>query len=153
MPLPPAGPGNPSGLGTGQSGMGTIFSRWNSTTAKFVPVAQIKKISWSGMTRKTFDTTVLSTPGGYETFGVGLRSAGNIKLDMNFSRSAWALMKADFDSDTIQHYMLLLPDADNTTFEFEGVVTECPLDVPQDAITTSVTIKINGSVLTESGSS
>ena len=141
-----------SAAGTGQSGMGTIFSRWNSTTSKWVEVAEIKKISWSGMTRKTFDTTVLATPGGYETFGLGLRTAGNLKLDMNFTRAAFDLMKADFDSDTIQNYEMILPDADNTSFEFEGAVTECPFDIPQDQITLSVTIKINGAVNTESGS-
>lgn len=138
--------------GSGLSGMGTIFSRWNTTTSKWVEIAEIKKIGWSGMSRKTFDTTTLSTPGGYETFGVGLRTAGSLKLDMNFTREAFDFMKADFDSDVIQNYELLLPDTDNTTFEFEGLVIECPFDIPQDQITLSVTIKINGAVATESGS-
>ena len=139
--------------GTGQSGMGTIFSRWNTTKSKWEEVGEIKKIGWSGMSRKTFDTTVLSTPGGYETFGVGLRTAGSLKLDMNFTRTVYELMKADFDSDALQNYELMLPDVDNSTFEFEGCVTECPFDVPQDQITFSVTIKVNGAVTAGSGSS
>jgi hypothetical protein len=138
--------------GTGLSGMGTVFNRWNSTTSKWVEIAEVKKIGWSGMSRKTFDTTTLSTPGGYETFGVGLRTAGSLKVDMNFTRAAFDAMKADFDSDVMQNYELLLPDTDNTSFEFEGLVTECPFDIPQDQITLSVTIKINGVVNTESGS-
>ena len=138
--------------GTGFSGMGTIFRRWNALTGLWVEIAEIKKIGWSGMSRKTYDTTVLSTPGGYETFGMGLRTAGALKLDMNFTRAGFDQMKSDFDSDVIQNYELILPDTEKTSFEFEGAVTECPFDVPQDQVTLSVTIKINGAVTTDSGS-
>ena len=132
------------GQGSGFSGMGAIFRRWDALNSLWVEIAEIKKIGWSGMSRKTFDTTTLSTPGGYETFGLSLRAAGSLKLDMNFTRAVFTVMKADFDSDVIQNYELILPDSEHTSFEFEGAVTECPFDVPQDQVTLSVTIKING---------
>jgi predicted secreted protein len=104
------------------------------------------------MTRGTHDTTALDTPGGYRTFITGLRDAGTITLDVLFSNAGYALMKSDFESETVQNYEMVLPDAELTSFEFEGLVTELPLTVSEAPITCRVTIKISGQVVMNSGS-
>ena len=56
----------------------------------------------------------------------------------------------DYDA---QNYEIVLPDAENTTLEFEGLVTELPLTVPaDDKVTADVTIQITGEVTLNSGS-
>jgi predicted secreted protein len=105
------------------------------------------------MTRDTIDVTSLDSTGGYREFITGFRDAGTLTLTMNFTRSTFNTMKEDFESDTAKNYEIVLPDDENTTLEFEGLVTELPLEIsPDDKITASVTIKITGQVTVNSGS-
>jgi predicted secreted protein len=134
------------------SGIGTLFRRW--TNSAWSNIAEVKNITGPGMTRATIDVTSLDSTAGYREFIAGLRDAGTIALKMNFTRATYAIMLADFESDTLQNYEILLPDGENTGFEFEGLVTELPLTVPvDDVITADVTIKISGQVVINSGGS
>lgn len=136
------------------SGHGTLFRRWNTTTSKWVELAEINSITGPGMKRNTIDVTSLSSPGGYKEFIAGFRDAGTVVLKMNFTRDTYTLMKADFESDTRQNYNIVLPDLDATSFEFEGLVTDLPLTIPtEDKVTADVTIQISGEVLIDSGAS
>jgi len=133
------------------SGVGTIFRRWDNSA--YEDIAEINSISGPGMSRSTIDTTSLDTTGGYRTFIAGFRDAGTISLNMNFTRTTYELMKDDFESDTEVDYEILLPDDENTSLNFAGLVTELPLDIPtDDKITANVTIKISGTVSLNSGS-
>lgn len=135
------------------SGQGTKFRRWNSTGGIWEDIGEITGISGPSMSRNTIDTTVLATTGGYRTFIGALRDPGTITLNMNFTRATYEQMKEDFEDDSSQNYEIILPDDENTSFEFEGLVTELPLNVPtDDKITADVTIKISGQVTLESGS-
>ena len=97
--------------------------------------------------------TSLDSTGGYREFITGFRDAGTVQLTMNFSRESFELMNDDFEDDTAQNYEIVLPDAETTSFEFEGLVTEVPLEIPMDdKITMTVTIKITGQVTVNSGS-
>lgn len=140
-------------MGDPIAGVGTQFRRWNSVLGEWENIAQINSITGPGMTRDTIDTTSLDTTGGYRTFIAGFRNAGTIALAMNFTRDTYETMLTDFESDTVQNYEIILPDADNTSLEFQGLVTELPLTVPpDDKVTADVTIQITGSVNMESGS-
>lgn len=135
------------------AGVGTEFRRWNSGTGVWDTIAEINSIEGPGMTRDVIDTTALDTVGGYRTFIAGFRNAGTITLEMNFTRDNYETMKTDFESDTEQNYEIILPDADTTTLEFAGLVTELPLsDPPDDKVTATVVIQISGPVTLESGS-
>lgn len=134
------------------SGMGTLFRRWNSTLAKWENLAHITKIAGPASKRDTQDTTALDTIGGYRTFIGGLRDGGDVKLSMQFTRDTYELMKADFEDDAVKNYEIVLPDVDNTSCEFEGLVTELPLSVDEKIVTADVTIKISGPVTINSGS-
>ena len=133
------------------SGVGTVFRRWEAGV--WSDIAEINSITGPGMSRDTIDVTSLDSTGGYREFIAGFRNAGTITLAMNFTRSTYDTMKADFESDSLQNYEIILPDAENTSFEFEGLVTELPLTIPaDDKITADVTIQVSGQVTVNSGS-
>jgi len=133
------------------AGVGTLFRRWSGTA--WVNIAEINSISGPSMSRDTIDVTSLDSVGGYREFIGGFRDSGTLQLSMNFSRSTFGTMKTDFESDTSQNYEIVLPDAENTTLEFVGLVTELPLEITaDDKITSSVTLKITGQVTVNSGS-
>jgi predicted secreted protein len=132
------------------AGVGTVFKRWNTTTTKWDAISEINSISGPSMTKDTIDVTSLDSTGGYREFITGFRDAGTLNLTMNFVRSTYDLMKADFDSDDAGNYEIVLPDG--TSLEFEGLVTELPMEIsPDDKITASVTIKLSGQVVVASG--
>ena len=137
---------------TAVAGKGTVFNRWSGSA--WVAVAKINSISGPGMTRDTIDVTSLDSTGGYREFITGFRNAGTISLSMNFTRTAYEQMLNDFDSDTVQNYQVDLPDVENTSLDFEGIVTELPLSIPaDDKITAEVVIQITGQVVLSSDGS
>jgi len=133
------------------AGVGTLFRRWSGSG--WVNLAEVNSITGPGMSRDTIDVTSLDSTGGYREFITGFRNAGTISLAMNFTRSTYDLMKADFESNVAVSYEIVLSDAENTSFEFEGLVTELPLTIPaDDKMTADVTIQITGQVTINSGS-
>ena len=133
------------------SGVGTEFRRW--TGSAWEQLAEISSITGPTMTRDFIDVTSLDSTGGYREFITGFRDAGTISLSMNFTRHTYDAFKADFESPTAQYYEIVLSDTENTTLEFEGLVTEVPITIPtDDKITADVTIKISGPVEINSGS-
>jgi predicted secreted protein len=136
------------------AGVGTRFRRWNTTLTSWQDIAEINSITGPGMTRDTIDVTSLDSTGGYREFITGFRNAGTVALAMNFTRDTYDQMKSDFESNLAKNYEIVLPDVENTTLEFEGLVTELPLSIPaDDKITADVTIQISGQVVINSGAS
>lgn len=136
-----------------KAGVGTKFRRWKSASSAWEDIANVVSIDGPGMSRETIDSTTLDVTDGYRTFIASLRDAGSISLTIQFTRAVYEQMKTDFESDDEQFYEILLPDAENTSLEFEGLVTELPLSIEVDAIiTTEITIKITGKVEMDSGS-
>jgi len=136
----------------GVTGVGTVFRRWNTTTSAWETIAGITNVAGPSMTRKTHPTTALDTTGGYETFITGFRDAGTFVLSMLFDRAGFDTMLEDFESDSKQNYEVVLPDDDATSIEFEGLVTDMPLTIPESPITMDVTVKISGAITVNSGS-
>ena len=133
------------------AGIGAEFRR--ATDSTYAAIAEVNTITGPNMSRTTIDVTSLDSVGGYMEFIGGQRDPGSIVLNMNFAREQYDLMKGDFESNSLVYYEIILPDTDNTTLEFQGLVTEIPLTVPpNDKITVDVTIKISGSVTVNSGS-
>lgn len=134
------------------SGVGTKLYRWDSDAAEWTALAEISTISGPSMTRDFIDVTSLDSTGGYREFIAGFRDGGTVNLTMNFTRTTYDLMKSDFENDNAQHYEIVLPDDESTSFEFRGLVTELPLEIPtDDKVTANVTIKVDGKVLVNSG--
>jgi len=134
------------------SGVGAMFHRYDSTSNVWEAIAEITSIKGPGLKRDTIDVTNLDSPDGYKEFIAGFKESGTISLSMNFRRETYDLMKADFESDVMQNYEIILPDTVETSFEFEGLVIELPLNITtKDAITADVTIQISGKVVVNDG--
>jgi predicted secreted protein len=133
------------------AGVGTVFLRWSG--AAWVALAEVNSISGPTMTRDFIDVTSLDSTSGYREFITGFRDAGTVSLSMNFTNDTYDLMKLDFENDAHVHYQIVLPDSDSTSFEFAGLVTELPLEIPtDDKVTANVTIKLSGAVTVNLGS-
>jgi len=134
------------------SGVGTIFRRWNGTI--WETISEINSISGPEKSRETIDVTSLDSTGGYKEFIASFRDGGNVVLKMNYTRATYELMNDDYESDDLQNYEIVLPDNENTTLEFTGLVTELPLDIQSgDKITADTTIKVSGRIVINSGAS
>lgn len=138
-----------------KSGVGVRFQRWaaDGSSGDWAEIAEIRSITGPSMTRDTIDTTTLNTQGGYRTFITGFRNPGTLALSMNYTRAGYEALKDDFESDDLQNYRIVLPDDDETVLEFEGIVTEIPLTIPEDLISVDTVIQISGQVDLYSNSS
>lgn len=137
---------------TAIAGVGTIFQRWSGSV--WAAVAEITSITGPSMSRDSIDVTSLDSTGGYREFIAGFRNPGTVGLSMNFTRASYELFKTDFESNTIQNYRIVLPDVENTSVEFMGLVTELPMTIPaDDKVTCDVTIQLSGPIDMDSGSS
>ena len=134
------------------AGVGTQFQRWSGSA--WVNLAEVTSITGPTMTRDFIDVTSLDSTGGYREFITGFRDAGTISMNMNFTRDSYDALKTDFESPTLQNYQIILSDLENTSIEFEGLVTEIPVTIPtDDKISVDCTIKITGMVVIGSGGS
>lgn len=133
------------------AGVGTLFRRWSGSA--WVNIAEVNSIQGPNKSRETIDVTSLDSIGGYREFIASFRDGGTVQLTMNFTRSTYDTMNDDFESDTAQSYEIVLPDAENTSLEFVGLVTEVPLSITtDDKVTANVTIKVTGQPVINSGS-
>jgi len=138
-----------------KSGVGVSFQRWAAvgSSGDWAEIAEIRSITGPSMTRDTIDTTTLNTEGGYRTFITGFRNPGTLALSMNYTRAGYEALKDDFENDDLQNYRIVLPDDDETVLEFEGIVTEIPLTIPEELIAVDTVIQISGKVDLYSNSS
>lgn len=128
------------------TGMSTKFER-SDGAGGWTKLAEVYNIAGPGMTRETVEVTSYDSPDGYREKIAGLRDAGTLTFTMNFRKDNYTVVKSDFDSDERVQYRVVLPDEDETTMTFWGLVTELPLTVPEgDRITCDVTIEISGPV-------
>jgi len=130
------------------TGVGARFYRWDNSDWK--ELSEINSFSFDGLSRDTIDVTDLTTAAdnnGYRSIITGLRSSGTVSFNMNFTKKQYDMMKTDFEGDDNQVFLLVLNDADNTYMEFEGLITDFPLDVPmEDRINSDITVAIDGRI-------
>jgi len=133
------------------SGVGIELRRYDG--AAWVKVAEILSYDGPSKKRDTIDVTNMDSTAGYKEFIGGFRDSGELKCPMNFTRDTYDLMNDDFESNTKQTYELAIPDDDNTTLSFLGLVTELGFKADTSKqITADVTIKVSGQITLDSGS-
>ena len=134
------------------SSMGTKFYRWSGSA--WVEMGDITAVEGPQKTRDTLEVTQLNSDDQYKEFIADLKDGGTANLTASFVRANYDLIATDFESTTAQSYAIVLPDTDNTTVEFEGLVIEQPLAVGVgDKISADVSIKVTGKPLHYDGSS
>lgn len=136
------------------SGIGAKFYRWSTDSSEWEAIAEVVSIGGPNKSRETIDVTSLDSEDGYKEFIGSLRDGGSINLTMNYRRDTYEIMNNDYESDVRQNYKIVLPDTDETTLEFEGLVTEVPLNVSMDdKISVETVIKVSGKTSLYDGSS
>ena len=130
------------------SGVGTVFKRGDGASNEvFTAIAEINSIDGPNKSRGTIDVTSLDSTGGYREFIASFRDAGEVTLDMNFTRDGYVDINTDFEGSALVNYQIILPDTNNTQLDFAGLVTNLGMAVPlDDKVTQKVTIKVSGQV-------
>lgn len=130
------------------SGVGTTFSKTVGSVTTVI--AEIKSISGPEMSKEMIDVTSLSSENGYREFIPSFKDGGNVSLSMNFTRTGYDAIKADFDAvgaDALIQYTITLPDTAGTQIIFNGYVQDLPTNITfDDAVTLDVTIKVTGEI-------
>lgn len=127
--------------------LGIAFNRWDAELSQWDAISEISGIGGPGKSRDSIEVTHFGSLDSYREFIGGLRTGGDVPLTMNFTRTTYDTLNADFENDAKQVYKIVLPDENNTTFEFQGLVTELPLGAEiGDKISADCTIKVSGKV-------
>ena len=136
----------------GVTGIGVSFRRWDGTD--WVELAEVINIGGPTLSRATVEVVSLNVSNAFKNFLAGYRDGGVVTFTMVFRRDTYETMKEDYDSDSNANYEIYIEEAEETSFEFEGLVTEMPLVgiAGDSAITVDVTIKIDGEMTLNSGS-
>ena len=135
------------------SGVGTSFKRavTDSSGTTFAAIAEVNSITGPGKTRATIDVTSLDSTGGYREFIASFRDAGEVSLEMNFTRDGFVVLNTDFEAETARAYQIVLPDTGATTLDFDAFVVDLGMAIPlDDKVTATVTLKITGQVILSS---
>lgn len=130
------------------SGVGATFKRSDmESSPTYSAIAEVNSIDGPTKSRETIDVTSLDSTGGYREFIASFRDAGEVTLEMNFTRDGYVDMNDDFESDSAVDYKITLPDTGNTELDFSAFVTNLGQAIPlDDKVTMSVTLKITGQV-------
>lgn len=128
------------------SGVGVQFQRESEdSSGVFAAWAEVNSIEGPDETRETIDVTSLDSTGGYREFIASFRDGGEVRLEMNFTRTTYEAARDDFQDDDAQTYRISIPDTDTTKITFDAFITGVPISIsPDDKITVGVTLKVTG---------
>ena len=77
---------------------------------------------------------------------------GDYSFSMIFEHDEYYNLRVVMGRDNLQHYLIILPNEEETSIMFEGVIKEIGLAVPiDDKIMSDVSIKISGGPNVSSG--
>ena len=133
------------------SGVGTILSK-STDNSIFAPVAKVKSISGPDMKKEMIDVTTFDSTGGFREFIPSFKDAGNVALEVLFTREGYETLFDDFVDSTnpLLYWSIELNDGQgsggaNTLITFAGYISDLPMNVKfDDAVSFTFTIKISG---------
>lgn len=127
-----------------------------SSSESFTDVAEVLSASLPSFSKDTIDVTHASSPSKFREFIAGLRDAGEVTLEMNFTQSDYASFLAAFDSDGLNNYKVTIPDDNYSTkpnIVFAGIITGIETEISvEDKVQASVTFKLSGKPTYSQGS-
>lgn len=127
-----------SGIGTG-----VYFS--TEIDGSYTQIAEIPNVDGPNLAATTFDVSDLSSPGGYKEFKKGFKEGSDVTFEMHFTHAGYTAIKAQFDSNDVYFYKLVLPNTESSVVGFGGLVTNLGMKIPMDdKVSAPVTIKVSG---------
>ncbi|RZJ44971.1 MAG: hypothetical protein EON87_08645 [Brevundimonas sp.] len=125
-------------------GFGTLVEYITTLPSTYGTIGELVAVTPPSKTRDTIDVTHMASPDGYREFIAALRDGGEASLTFNYTKAGFTVLTTIFDSDALKTFRITLPDA--STFVFDGLLTEAPLDnVEVDGkVAMSATIKVSG---------
>lgn len=128
------------------SGVGTIFSYLLDN--HWIPLSEIKNVSGPDISANIIEVTSINSPNGTSEFITSDIDSGNITLSMNFTYSAYSEFLSCLKGRYLRRYQISLPNAEKTTIEFDGLITNIPLNIKfDDIINVECTIKISSEII------
>jgi len=135
----------------GLAGFGTLLKIGDGGgTEVFTTIAEVSNISGPGLAMDTIDVTNHSSPTAWRQYVAGLKDAGEVSFDINYTPTAathnatTGLLK-DMNDRTLRNFKLVFPDLGATTWTFAAFITGFePSEPIDDKLTAAVTLKISG---------
>lgn len=125
------------------TGVGVIFQRFNGVD--WDAISNIVDITTPNMERDMIETSDIDSEDGYRDFITGWKNGGSVTFNMNFTRSGYDIMFADFNDDEKKEYRIIIPDDVNSTFQFYGYVQSIGMPITlSEQIKAITTIKVTG---------
>lgn len=110
----------------------------------FASIGECISIGGPTMDSEEVDFTHLGSTSGYREKLQGFKDAGQIDVNMNWVATDFDALLVLYNSGDVMNWELELPDDDSSTYEFQGWVKTCPMDVPEGRVTNKVTIRLTG---------
>ncbi|MFJ6019780.1 phage tail tube protein [Nocardiopsis alba] len=128
---------------------GTLLQRGSDSGTAYESVANVTSVSGPAIERETLETTVHRAPGtpdfGWRTFIGGLKDAGEISLDVNYTAEGHNALYEDFEDGAPRPYRMVLPDPERTTWEFNLILTGFECEFPyDDKASGTLSFKVSG---------
>ena len=102
---------------------------WNGSS--YTEIAEVTNIGWDGPTREVIEIANLNTVDEYMNKIQGVLNANNITCSINYTGAQWATLIDHLETRGNKFYRITLPDGFG--IEWEGFLSEVPLDIPSDA--------------------
>ena len=129
---------------------GTVIEYYSGSA--WTALAEISDVTGPDFSKDDIETTALDAADGFKTYISGLKDAGSLTMEMNFTKATFKTFYDIFlldGSAGIKWWNVTLNDAsaddDKSVFWFEASVTQIPLRIPtNDRVTATATLKISG---------
>lgn len=124
-----------------QVGLGAVLNRWNGSD--WEEIAEVGSISFDGPTRTVIDVANLNTVDEYINKLQGMLDAGSLSCEIQYIKAQYTTLRTDMETRGNVMYQVAFPNGEG--LEFEGFVSELPLDiVTDDSMKHQVTFVIDG---------
>lgn len=130
------------------SGVGASLRYGDAETgSNFSPIDEVLSISGFELLAELIEVSSLDSA-GYKENIAALLDGGSLSFEANWTKSAAQIeMRNRFASKVRRQYRMVLPDTDETTFEFVAFVESFTLNFePGAAVTISISLKVTSGV-------
>ncbi|MGW5639624.1 phage tail tube protein [Streptomyces sp. NPDC003832] len=133
---------------SGIDAFGIALQRGNGATPTevFTAIAKVTNLGGPEIERETYDVTAHDSEDGWREFIGGLKDAGEVSVEINYSPDDHDVLVADFEDVNPRNYKMVFPaQAGGGDWAFKAILKgfkqEAPVD---DKLTGELTFKVSG---------